>query len=90
MTFAMVYLAVGLLLFIFSHELAQGLNPFSVQVYEIFPTLKKNTFFASGWLDQQLQEHLLFLQGNRRSHGHCRRCFYRDGNAAPELDGTVC
>jgi hypothetical protein len=44
MTFAMVYLAVGLLLLIFSHELAQGLNRFSVQVYEIFPTLKKIPF----------------------------------------------
>jgi hypothetical protein len=44
MTFAMAYLAVGLLLFIFSHELAQGLNRFSVQVYEIFPTLKKIPF----------------------------------------------
>jgi hypothetical protein len=46
----------------FSHELAQGLNRFTVQVYEIFPTLKKNAFFASGWLDQQLQEHVLFLR----------------------------
>jgi hypothetical protein len=44
MTFAMVYWAVGLLLFIFSHELAHGLNRFSVRVYEIFPSLKKILF----------------------------------------------
>jgi len=44
MTFAMAYLAVGHLHFIFSHELAQGLNRFSVQVYEIFAMLKKYLF----------------------------------------------
>jgi hypothetical protein len=40
----MACLAVGLLLYIFSPELAQGLNRFSVQFYEIFPTLKKYLF----------------------------------------------
>jgi hypothetical protein len=86
----MAYLAVGLLLFIFSHELAQGLNRFSVSSLRNFSNAQKNTFFASGWLDQQLQEYVFISQGNRLSHGHCRRCFYRHGSAAPELDGTVC
>jgi len=44
MAFAMTYSAVGLFLFIFSHELAQGLNRFSVQVYEIFPALRRIPF----------------------------------------------
>jgi hypothetical protein len=44
MTFAMAYLAVGLLFFVFSHDLANGLNRLSVRVYENFPMLKKLPF----------------------------------------------
>jgi hypothetical protein len=80
----------NLLFQIFSHELAQGLNRFTVQVYEIFPTLKKKCFFRIGLARSAITRARFISQGNRRSHGHCRRCFYRHGSAAPKLDGTVC
>jgi hypothetical protein len=41
MIFDLLYMTFGLLLFIFSHELADGLNRFSVGVYERVPILKK-------------------------------------------------
>ena len=39
--FALAYIAIGLLAFAFSHEIATSMNRFSVRFYEFFPALKK-------------------------------------------------
>ena len=40
MIFGLAYVALGVLAFIFSHEIATTANRFSVRLYEIFPALK--------------------------------------------------
>ena len=39
--FALVYIALGAMAIVFSHEIASGMNRFSVRFYEMFPALKK-------------------------------------------------
>ena len=41
MVFGLTYVALGVLAFIFSHEIATAANRFSVRFYEIFPALKR-------------------------------------------------
>jgi len=41
MVFALTYMALGVLAFVFSCEIASAMNRFSVRFYEVFPALKK-------------------------------------------------
>ena len=41
MAFAIAYMTLGLLAVLFSHDIAEALNRFSVKFYEMFPALKK-------------------------------------------------
>jgi hypothetical protein len=40
-TFGLECIAVGALVFAFSHEVATGANRFAVKFYEVFPAIKK-------------------------------------------------
>jgi hypothetical protein len=62
MTFGIVYVVVGALLFSLSPEIADGLNRFSVRVYDFFPSLKKLPFSSNAGSELNYKSSFYFFR----------------------------